>query len=97
MAQDHLEVDSLFLGMTRPPMYGGVTASFFMINAIACTILFLASKSFIPLLLGFPLMHVLGYLACLKDPRTFDVWLVRLKFMRCRNRSFWRSNSYDPG
>ncbi|MAZ77301.1 MAG: type VI secretion protein [Legionellaceae bacterium] len=89
-------VDPLFLGMTRPPMVAGVTYTFFVINGMATTIIFLGSGSLWAWLLGIP-MHVAGYLLCLKDPRIFDLWRVKLlKTSTCRNRSFWHCNSYRP-
>ncbi|HCU23621.1 MAG TPA: type VI secretion protein [Deltaproteobacteria bacterium] len=89
--------DLLFLGLTRPAMFLGVTQSFFVINGLLNTILFLALNSFLPLFLLLPLLHGLGYLACLKDPRTFDLWIVYAKHCtQCRNKRFWGTNSYSP-
>lgn len=94
---DHaIAVDPLFLGMTRPPMVAGVTYTFFVINGMMTTIIFLASNSLWAWLIGIPI-HVAGYLMCLQDPRIFDLWRVRLlKTPACRNRPFWLSNSYRP-
>lgn len=90
------EIDPLFLGMTRPPMVKGVTYSFFVLNVTGTTILFLASGNLLAFLVGLPL-HVIGYLMCLKDPRLLDLWRVKLtKTMLCRNRKFWKANSYRP-
>lgn len=88
--------DPVFLGLTRPAMLFGVTQSFFVINAVLCMTGFLASGSFTPLFIGGPLLHGLGYLACLRDPRTFDIWFVRSRFLKCLNRAYWGANSYDP-
>jgi len=89
--------DPIFLGLTRPTMFMGVTQSFFVINGIINIVLFLALNSFLPLLILFPLLHVIGYLACLYDLRIFDIWFVYAKHCtRCKNKSFWGGNSYDP-
>ncbi|MFO1464341.1 MAG: VirB3 family type IV secretion system protein [bacterium] len=89
--------DPLFLGLTRPTMYMGVTQSFFVINGIVNILLFLAINSFLPLLVLFPLLHGIGYLACLYDPRIFDICFLYAKHcMRCRNKGFWGGNSYAP-
>jgi type IV secretion system protein VirB3 len=91
-------VDPLFAGKTRPPMYAGVTLSFFAFNLIVMTVFLLGSGSLIPLLIGFPLVHVIGYLFCLKDPRIFDIlWAKGRKTSRCVNRKLWGGNSYDVG
>jgi type IV secretion system protein VirB3 len=88
--------DPIFLGLTRPTMFMGVTQSFFAINGLSSVILFLAFNSFLPLLVWFPLMHGIGYLACIYDPRIFDIWIVYAqKAMRCRNKRFWGGNSYE--
>ncbi|MBF0491953.1 MAG: VirB3 family type IV secretion system protein, partial [Deltaproteobacteria bacterium] len=71
--------DLLFLGLTRPTMFLGVTQSFFVINGLINTILFLALNSFLPLILLLPLLHGLGYIACLTDARIFDLWFTYAK------------------
>ena len=93
---ENVEMDPLFLGMTRPPMVMGVTYTFFVINGMVTTITFLALNNLFAFLVGIP-VHIIGYLLCLKDPRIFDIWRVRLlKTPVTRNRSFWRTNSYSP-
>jgi type IV secretion system protein VirB3 len=88
--------DPVFLGLTRPAMFWGVTHSFFVINLIVCLIGFLAAHSWFALLLAIPI-HGLGYLACLSDARVFDLAYVRAsKCSRCTNRRFWGATSYDP-
>jgi type IV secretion system protein VirB3 len=88
--------DPIFLGLTRPSMLCGVTQSFFVINAAVCMIAFLATGSFLPLFAGAPLLHGIGYVACLRDARIFDIWLVKARFLKCLNRAYWQANSYDP-
>lgn len=93
---EKVEIDPLFLGMTRPPMVMGVTYSFFVINGMVTTISFLALNNLFAFLVGIP-VHIVGYLLCLKDPRMFDIWRVRLlKTPMTRNRRFWSANSYSP-
>jgi type IV secretion system protein VirB3 len=91
-----LERDTVFAALTRPQMFAGVTYSYFVLNAIIVVELFLITHSFwvLPLAL---VLHGIGYLGCLKEPRFFDLWLVRVS--RCppvRNARFWRCNSYTP-
>ena len=90
------ESDPVFLGLTRPAMIMGVTQSFFVINGMVNLVIFLAVNSFLPVFILFPLLHGIGYLACLRDPRTFDLWMVYAKSCtKCKNKGFWGSNSYD--
>jgi type IV secretion system protein VirB3 len=94
MAQ--LERDPVFGALTRPQMFAGVTYSYFVLNAVVTVELFLISKSFWALIAAVAI-HVVGYLGCLKEPRFFDLWLVRVsRCPRVRNIAFWRCNSYTP-
>lgn len=94
MAQ--LERDIVFGALTRPQMFAGVTYSYFVLNAVIVIELFLITHSFwvLPIAL---LIHFFGYLGCLKEPRFFDLWVVRAtRCPRVRNAGFWRCNSYAP-
>src|SRR5579859_3392387 len=87
--------DPLFLGLTRPAMFWGVTHSYFFITLIVSLIGFLATHSWLALLLAIPI-HGLGYLACLRDPRVFDLVFVKAsKCAHCVNRRFWGATTYD--
>ncbi len=82
--------------LTRPQMFGGVTYSFFIINAAVTTEAFLISKSFLALPVAV-LVHVIGYLACLREPRVFDLWITKVSLCpRVRNWQRWGCNSYAP-
>ena len=93
---DAKRTDPLFLGLTRPAMFWGVPQPVFILNGMASMILFLVSNSFIPLLVGAPVLHGAAYLLCLKDGRIFDLWFTKARFLRCLNRRYWGANSYDP-
>jgi type IV secretion system protein VirB3 len=88
--------DPLFLGLTRPAMYWGVPQPVFILIGMASMVAFLVTNSFLPLLIGAPALHGLAYLLCLKDPRVFDLWFTKARFLRCLNRRYWGANSYDP-
>ena len=86
--------DALFTGLTRPQMFAGVTYSFFVINGVVSTELFLVFRSAWVLALA-GLIHLAGVAACLSEPRVFDIWAVRLaRCPRVANYRFWRCNSY---
>lgn len=91
---DGVDRDILFVGLTRPQMLLGVTYSFAIINAILTTELFLVFKSGW-VLLAAVLVHLAGWLACLRDPHIFELWLVKVRRCpRVRNHRVWRCNSY---
>lgn len=91
-----LDRDTLFVGLTRPQMFAGVTYSYFIVNAIVTTEGFLLFKSLWILILA-AILHLVGYVACLKEPRFLDLWLVKAsRCPRIRNHRYWRCNSYYP-
>ena len=82
--------------LTRPQMFAGVTYSFFIINAAVTTELFLITRSFWTLAAAL-LIHMIGYLACLREPRIFDLWITKVSCCpRVRNWQRWGCNSYAP-
>jgi type IV secretion system protein VirB3 len=91
-----LERDPLFVALTRPQMFAGVTYSYFVANAIIATELFLIFKSIWALVAAL-VIHLIGVLACLREPRFFDLWLAKVsRCPRVRNYKIWRCNSYRP-
>jgi type IV secretion system protein VirB3 len=73
-----------------------VTFNFFIINALVTTELFLITGSWFALL-GAVVMHVIGYFACLREPRVFDLWITKVsRCPRVRNWKRWGCNSYAP-
>ncbi|MGX7925161.1 type IV secretion system protein VirB3 [Tsuneonella sp. HG094] len=81
--------------LTRPQMFAGVTLNYFIIVWLfVSSELFLIFKSFwivpIPIVL-----HAVGYFACLREPRIFDLWLTKVsKCPRVPNWKRWGCNSY---
>ena len=83
-----LERDTLFVALTRPQMFAGVT------NMILATELFLIFRS-AWVLAAAVVMHLAGGLLCLNEPRFFDLWLARISHCpRVRNHRAWGCNSY---
>lgn len=86
--------DPLFVALTRPQMFAGVTYTFFIINGVVSTEFFLIFKSAWVILFAL-VVHAIGWLACLNEPRIFDLWITRLaRCPRVANYKFWRCNSY---
>ena len=91
-----LERDTVFVALTRPQMFAGVTYTWFVANAVIATELFLIFRSAWVVALAF-VVHGVGVLACLREPRFFDLWLTRIgRCPRVRNHAIWRCNSYRP-
>ena len=93
---DRVDQDVLFVALTRPQMFAGVTYSYFVMNAVLATELFLIFGSFWVLLAAL-VVHGVGAILCLREPRFFDLWLTRVRRCpRVRNYGLWRCNSYRP-
>lgn len=91
-----LERDTVFVALTRPQMFAGVTYIYFVANAVIATELFLIFGSAWVILAAL-CIHGAGVLLCLKEPRFFDLWLARVsRCPRIRNYRIWGCNSYRP-
>ena len=101
MDEDQIDIDPLFIGMTRPPIVMGVPMEFFGINFILFGIgmiafLSLTGKFLFILCVCVPL-HFAAYIATEKEPHWMKIFVT--KYTKCgptRNRIYWRSNSYKP-
>jgi type IV secretion system protein VirB3 len=77
-------------------MFGGVTYGFFVLNAAVTTEAFLMTRSFLALPVAL-VVHGTGYLASMREPRIFDLWLAKVsRCPRVRNWKRWGCNSYAP-
>lgn len=98
MSTGRLQSDPLFQGLTRPTMILGVSYMYFVINAAVSLICFINMQSFMILLFVAPVVHLIGYLICLKEPRAIELLMMKAsKGLRCMNRGYHKNNnSYDP-
>jgi type IV secretion system protein VirB3 len=92
-----IEADPLFLGLTRPPMLAGVSFTFAALNGIFSLLAFIITEKFFYLLVLLPLIHGIGWLICLKEPRAVELFVARMsKCNVCPNRfRHGGTNSYD--
>ena len=91
-----IERDTCFVALTRPQIFAGVTYSYFVANVVIATELFLIFKAVWVVAVAL-LIHGIGVLFCLKEPRFFDLWLARVsKCPRIKNHEVWGCNSYRP-
>lgn len=91
-----LRQDLVFTALTRPQMFAGVSYSWFVVNGIIAAELFLIFRSMwvVPFAL---LVHIVGVLMALKEPRFLDLWLIKAsRCPRIRNYALWGCNSYRP-
>ena len=91
-----LHSDPIFSALTRPQMVGGVTYGFAVFNLIVTLEIFLITRSFWAFGVA-AVLHAIGYLGCLNEPRFFDIWITRVRLCpRVKNFWFWHSNAYRP-
>lgn len=95
MAED-IRRDTLFVALTRPQMFAGVTYTFFVINLVVSVELFLIFKSWWVILVALAI-HGFGMLVSVAEPRIVDLWISRVRNCpRVKNYRLWRCNSYRP-
>jgi type IV secretion system protein VirB3 len=86
----------VFRALTQPQMFAGVTYTYFIINAVVTTELFLVTRSFWAIATAL-FIHAVGYMASLREPRIFDLWINKVsRCARTRTHAQWRCNSYRP-
>lgn len=91
-----MQRDIVFAALTRPQQFAGVSYSFFVLNLVLTTEVFLITKSFWAILAAL-VIHAVGYVLCQREPRFLDLLLIRAsKCPRVRNYAHWRCNSYPP-
>ncbi|AEG49176.1 type IV secretory pathway VirB3 family protein [Sphingobium chlorophenolicum L-1] len=91
-----LKQETVFIALTRPQMFAGVTYSYFVINMVIAAELFLLFKSLWSIVIA-ALLHACGVLLCLREPRFFDLWIARVSLCpRIKNYRLWGCNSYRP-
>ena len=97
MAKDgQLEVDMLFLGLTRPPMLFGVSYTVVLMNFFLCMMYFVISSDFTGFF-ALPVVHGVAYLLSEREPLFLELIMIRQqKCNRCKNRLYHGlTNSYD--
>ena len=90
--------DTLFVGPTRPTTYWGVPWQAFIINVIITMEAFVFTRNLVWLLLFIPI-HMICYLICLRDIRTFELiflWGKDKGIAYLGNFYYWQSATYSP-
>lgn len=91
-----MERDVVFSALTRPQMFAGVSYSFFVLNLVATTEVFLLTRSFWAIATAL-VLHSAGYLMSLREPRFLDLWIQKVsRCPRVPNYTRWGCNSYSP-
>lgn len=91
-----IQSDPLFVGLTRPTMFLGVSFLFVVVNAFSCILYFINTSDFLGLFVALPGFHMVGYIICFKEPLFIELFIIHSsKCRKCKNKSFHGANSYD--
>lgn len=89
-----LHRDTVFIALTRPQMFAGVTYNYFVLNAVLCVEAFLIFRTAWSLVFAVA-VHLVGVVLCLREPRFLDLWITRVsRCPRVKNHAIWQCNSY---
>jgi type IV secretion system protein VirB3 len=90
-----LKLDPLFVGLTRPPLFLGVSLSFAMVNMLICITYYIQTSDLRVVMLG-AVIHLIGYIICFKEPLFIELFIIKSqKCNRCKNKGYYGANSYD--
>lgn len=94
---ENSEVDHLALGLTRPPMFMGVSIRLFFANVVFCTMICIDAHTILGIPLFF-LLHVIAAKLSVNEPNFFVIWTTSFfKTPPNLNYRFWgKTNSYEP-
>lgn len=90
----YIQTDQLFLGLTRPAMIGGVSFSFFGINAMVSMIGFILTSDF-RIFIFTIILHGFGVVLTKNDPRAVEVFLTKNQKCPATGGHYGGLSSYD--
>ena len=92
-----VNIDPLFIGLTRPTMIFGVSFKFFFLNFFAIIFFYINAPGLKVIFLGL-ILHLVAYIICFKEPLFLELYLMKgAECTKCKNRSYYGGdNSYDP-
>jgi len=96
MKNEQIEVNRLFVGLTRPTTILGIPYIAFVIEMFVSMMLFLMTNNLLYLVIILPL-HVILYAISANDAGKFDEiykWLITSG--KCLNFRYWGSVSFSP-
>lgn len=95
MRKDAIRLHPIYAGMTRPPMFLGITLYYLMLTTFITVVGFMMTNSAQFLILYIPL-HIIGWIGCKLDANFFRVMMKKTLCTPVRNKSFWGCQSYEP-
>ena len=93
-----LIADSLFVGITRPPMRWGVAYEALLLNLVVTMEIFVLTKNLLTLLIAIPI-HGVCALLCAREARYFHLMLLWVRTRLPAHLGtirLWQAASYSP-
>ena len=95
------EADEVYQALTRPPMLLGVTETYLVLMMVVEVLIFVGvggGKGLLAAAASAPPIYMFGRIMCLRDPRIFEIWLIRIRWFAVarRRRAVWGGTSFDP-
>ena len=95
MQHTSINIHPIYAGMTRPPMFLGITLDYLMLTTFLTVVGFMLTNSAEFLVLYIPL-HLIGWIGCKFDPNFFRVLMKKTICNAVPNKVFWGCQSYEP-
>jgi type IV secretion system protein VirB3 len=90
-----LQVDPLFVGLTRPTMFLGVSYMFVVVNMFISMLYFINQSDFKVVIIA-AVVHMIGYVISFREPTFIELFFLKLqRCRRCPNSFYHGANSYD--
>lgn len=92
---EDLNINPLFVVLTRPPMLLGITMDYLGISVMVALCGYILFSSPVYLLIYIPL-HIFGVIACAIDHNIFRLLIKKLECLNVPNKGIWGCQSYEP-
>ncbi len=95
MQQEEIRIHPIYSGMTRPPMFLGITLDYLMLTTFVTMVAFMLTNTTEFLVLYIP-FHLIGWIGCKLDPNFFRVLMKKTICHGVPNKSLWGCQTYEP-
>lgn len=95
MQQEAIVTHPVYVAMTRPPMFLGITLSYLTFAVLLSLLIFMPTHSLKYALVYIPL-HIFGWIGCKLDVNYFNVLFKKTDCFPVINKKIWGCQSYEP-
>ena len=93
--ETELHISPIFSGLTRPPMFSGITVDYLFICFLLSYGAFMLTANPLFIIIYAPL-HIFGWIACKFDHHYFRVLMKKIECPNTRNKKIWGVQTYEP-